>query len=363
MANVKAGVLPKMDVWYLASMSSANSQPEDEYVPSRPVATADPAAAELVELADSAAGEQPLAADDSFIIRRRRRTMLPLALFLFTCVSVFWAGAGRFAPHMYLLADGDLIGARQTVLANWQNGLVYMACLLGILFCHEMGHFVATLLYRIPASLPYFLPLPISPIGTLGAVIGMDGLKANRKEIFDIGLAGPLAGLAVAAPILWIGIQRLDLTGTPGGGVFAIDLPLLLRLVFYFRPPDGYVPGEGIYQWQLNPYFMAGWVGLLITGLNMLPVSQLDGGHVLFALFRRRAHALARWFMVLAIAFIVFSGLYSWSLMIVLIMLIGTDHPPTRDDNVPLGWFRTALGFASLAIPILCFPPRVFTEM
>ena len=344
-------------------MSSANSQPEDEYVPSAPVATAEPAAAVLVEAENDAADPRSLTANDPPFIRRRRRKVLPLVLFLITCVSVFWAGAGRFAPHMYLLSDDDLIGARQTVLANWQNGLVYMACLLGILFFHEMGHFVATLFYRIPASLPFFLPLPISPIGTLGAVIGMDGLKANRKEIFDIGLAGPLAGLAVAAPILWVGIQRLDLTGTPGGGVFAIDMPLLLRLVFYFHPPEGYVPAEGIHQWQLNPYFMAGWVGLLITGLNMLPVSQLDGGHVLFALFRRRAHTLARGFMVLAIAYIVFAGLYSWSLMIVLILLIGPDHPPTSDDNVPLGWFRTALGFASLAIPILCFPPRVFVEM
>ena len=102
---------------------------------------------------------------------------------------------------------------------------------------------------------------------------------------------------------------------------------------------------------------MAGWVGMLITGLNMLPISQLDGGHVIYGLFGRRANLVARAFLILAILFIVFGEHYNWTVMLVLVILLGVDHPPTRDDSVKLGWFRRVFGFVSLAIPVLCFTP------
>jgi len=238
-----------------------------------------------------------------------------------------------------------------------------MACVLAILLTHEMGHFLATLRYGIPASLPFFIPFPISPVGTMGAVIGMDGRQADRKEMFDIGLAGPLAGLAVALPILLIGIHHLDLSA-PGHGPFRLDLPLVVRSVLAAYPPPGYEPGAAdanqIWCSHLNPYFMAGWVGLLITGLNMLPVSQLDGGHVSYALFGWRSRWVARGFMVVAIGYMIATGTWDrWIVMVLLILLIGTGHPPTRDDTAKLGWLRVALGLASLAIPVLCFPPQV----
>ena len=169
-----------------------------------------------------------------------------------------------------------------------------MGCLLAILLSHEMGHFLATVRYRIPASLPYFIPFPIALIGTMGAVIGMDGLRANRKEMFDIGLAGPIAGLLVAVPVLWIGVGRLDLTQPPAASSTAVESPLLVNILMQIRQPQGYEEnlaaqkglaaaemnqqwwhGQTIWTSQLNPYFMAGWVGMLITGLNMLPISQL----------------------------------------------------------------------------------------
>lgn len=305
---------------------------------------------------------------------RPRRRFLPIVLFAATAVSVFWAGALQWMPHVYLstLANifdplGDVLNdpamlVRRALLRHWDDGLIYMGCLLGILMTHEMGHFLMTVRYRIAASWPFFLPLPISPIGTLGAVIGMDGLRANRKEIFDIGLAGPLAGLVVCIPILWIGIERLDFTQA-AAGPYALDLPLVIRWVLALRAPEGYSGDGQVYHSQLNAYFMAGWVGLLVTGLNMLPVSQLDGGHVTYALFGRRAHWLARTFVVLAIAFIVYTETYSWSLMVLLILMMGTDHPPTRDDNVALGPWRLAIGWLSLLIPLLCFPPRVLHEV
>ena len=233
-----------------------------------------------------------------------------------------------------------------------------MACVLAILMTHEMGHFIATVRYRIRASLPYFLPFPFNPIGTFGAVITMDAMRADRKQIFDIGIAGPLAGLVIAIPVMWYGVSELDL-GQPGGGGIRFYLPLAVQWMMDVQQPKGYTPGQGVWITQLNPYFMAGWVGLLVTGLNMLPVSQLDGGHITYTLFGKFAHWLARAFMVGGIAYMVYSENPALILMVILIVLIGTDHPPTRNDKVPLGWGRTVLGLASLSIPVLCFPPRV----
>jgi membrane-associated protease RseP (regulator of RpoE activity) len=281
----------------------------------------------------------------------RRRVLLPFILFAVTCLSTFWAGATDWEP----VAPA----ARRVALSNWDQGLTYMACVLAILLTHELGHFFATVWYRIPASLPIFIPFPITPIGTMGAVIGMDGRTANRKEIFDIGIAGPLAGLLAAVPILWMGISQLDLTG-PVYGMERYDCPLLVEwMIRALRPEAGAV--SAIRSSQLNAYFMAGWVGLLITGLNMLPVSQLDGGHVIYALFGRRAHWIARGFIFAAILFIVLGEALIWSPMVILVILLGTDHPPTADDTVELGSWRTALGYGSLLIPILCFPLRGIT--
>ena len=296
----------------------------------------------------------------------RRRKKLPLILFLLTCGSTFWAGAVGWLPIFYLeqwCTTLDAMPIRRAIVGHWQDGLIYMACVLTILLTHEMGHFLATLRYGIPASWPFFIPFPISPIGTMGAVIGMDGRQADRKEMFDIGLAGPLAGLAVAVPILLMGIHHLDLS-TPGHGPFRLDLPLVVRSLLAAHPPPGYELGAAdanqIWCSHLNPYFMAGWVGLLITGLNMLPVSQLDGGHVIYALFGRRSRWVARGFMAVAIGYMIATGTWDrWVLMILLILLIGTGHPPTRDDTARLGALRVVLGLVSLAIPLLCFPPQV----
>jgi Zn-dependent protease len=288
---------------------------------------------------------------------RRRRLGLPVCLFAATCLSTFFAGATNWQPLMALMnTDGwATVGWRQLLIRNWDQGLIYMGCVLAILLTHEMGHFVAALLYRVPASLPYFIPFPVAPIGTMGAVIGMEGHRANRRGIFDIGLAGPLAGLVAAAPILWLGIMKLDLQTPVYGELY--DCPLLIKWTAAWLRPE-YAGLSAVGSSQLNPYFMAGWVGLLITGLNMLPVSQLDGGHVVYALLGRRAHWIARGFILLAITYIVVERAWIWTLMLILVMLIGPDHPPTSNDRVRLGWFRYTLGFASLVIPILCFPPR-----
>ena len=280
----------------------------------------------------------------------RRRRLVPLLLFLATCLSTFWVGAAKFLPQQTWAALGT---DRFAELFDWQSGLTYMVAVLAILIAHEMGHFLFTVRYKIPASYPIFIPIPFNPIGTMGAVIGMDGLKANRRQLFDLALAGPVAGLVVAIPVLCAGIAQLDLSAEPGVGTKFYN-PILIRWIYSWlhqNQPEAVF----VHISQLNPLFMAGWVGLLITGLNMLPISQLDGGHVTYAVFGNRARTIARGFLVLAIIFVIANGSI-WTLMLILVILMGVDHPPTSDDSVELNEFRWRIGVLSLAIPVLCFP-------
>jgi len=302
---------------------------------------------------------------------RRRRIVLPVILFLLTCMSTFWVGVTRWNPMLPLedlarvpFAEESLVSQytmnlRLMVLENWEVGIIYMIAVLLILFVHEMGHFVATLIYKVPASYPFFLPFPMNPIGTLGAVIGMQGYVADRKQIFDIGIAGPLAGLVFAVPIAWFGTSQLDLT-VPAQGWVGFRLPLLMHWFAESAQVPGYEAGKAVWLSQLNPLFVAGWVGMLITGFNMFPIGQLDGGHVTYSLFGKTAHVIARMSLALAIAFMVYHQSFIFVLMIFLLLLMGPDHPPTRNDTVKIGAVRFVLGAVSLAIPVLCFPPLVF---
>lgn len=343
---------------YAALMSSSPSahNPHPHHTPAA-VPSDETADEQMAIVAEGLAGE-PLSDRELRVsdLRSRppRRRMIPILLFVATCLSTFYVGAMDWDPLRYV---GYWSRMRQEMGANWFQGLTYMGAVLAILLTHEMGHFLTTLRYHIPSTYPIFIPVPFNAIGTMGAVIGLDGLKANRKEMFDLGLSGPLAGLVVAIPVLWIGIDQLDLNGPAGSIKF--HNPLIGRLMM------GYLHGEQLADkpigiLQLNPWFMAGWVGMLITGLNMLPISQLDGGHVTYTLFGRRAHIVARGFLLAAIAYVVITEAYVWSLMLVLVTFIGTDHPPTSNDGVPLGLARRWVGYASLAIPILCFAPRPF---
>jgi len=220
-----------------------------------------------------------------------------------------------------------------------------------------MGHFLMAVRYHIPASYPIFIPLPVTFMGTMGAVIAMDGARADRRQMFDIGIAGPLAGLVLAIPLLCVGIMNGKLEVPPPNAQVFGD-PLLAELLIRWLRPEAAAGSEIILGG--NPFYMAGWVGMLITGLNMMPISQLDGGHVLYALFGRRARYLARGFLLAVIAWMVLGENYQWSVMVVIVTLIGVDHPPTANDDMPLGKFRYGLGLASLAIPVLCFIPNPF---
>ncbi|MBN2477219.1 MAG: site-2 protease family protein [Pirellulales bacterium] len=317
------------------------SRPEhgqDQAEPAVPVDTARIAA--VAERARSAGG-------DYSHPPRRRRIVLPVLLFLATCASTFFAGATHFRPDAYLGYEQ----AAWAVSSSWQQGLTYMVAVLAILLTHEMGHFLMALRHKIPASLPFFIPVPILPFGTMGAVIGMKGSEANRRQMFDLGVAGPLAGLAVALPIIYFGIRQLDAQPHAIRGM-PLENPLVFRFLIDYLRPD--LVSSSVY---MSPLIIAGWVGLLVTGINMVPISQLDGGHVAYALLGRRAHVLARGLVVSAIISILVWEAYMWVVMLTLVILMGVDHPPMVEDRVPLGWPRRLIGYASLTIPILCFPP------
>jgi membrane-associated protease RseP (regulator of RpoE activity) len=296
---------------------------------------------------EPSAGRQTI--DEVLLPPPRRRWLLPLALFLATCFTTFMSGvyAWRFDFLTINAATWRWIEAR------WDVGLAYMICVMGILLAHEMGHFLMTLRYRVPASYPMFIPFPFLFTGTMGAVIAMDAGRANRRQLFDIGIAGPLAGLAVAVPVLCLGIKQGEVS-VPASNIGVIGDPLLAELLIRWLHPNA-PPGAEI---SINPLYQAGWVGMLVTGLNMMPVSQLDGGHVLYALLGKRARYFGRAFLIAAIAAMIIADNYTWSLMVIIVTLIGTDHPKTADDSVPLGVTRTVLGYASFAIPVLCFIPH-----
>jgi membrane-associated protease RseP (regulator of RpoE activity) len=273
------------------------------------------------------------------------RLRMQSLLFVVTCLTTFAAGAVGWEP---LLLGVDP-GIAERIAVHWPRGLAYAAAVMAVLAAHEAGHFIAARIHGIPATLPFFIPVPILLTGTMGAVIGMEGSRASRRQLFDIAIAGPLAGLVVALPLLALGMRTGD---AAAASPFA--LPPLARWILAALRPDIAATGTVV----PNAAFMAGWVGLLVTGLNMLPVSQLDGGHISAALFGRRGNWVARGVLLAAIAAIVVLGAYNWVVMVVVVALIGVDHPPIRDDGRPLGPLRTALGILSFLIPVVTFMPE-----
>jgi membrane-associated protease RseP (regulator of RpoE activity) len=275
------------------------------------------------------------------------RSRLPLLLYALTALTTFAAGSVGWQPVLLGVDEG----ITSEVALHWRRGLVYMAAVMAVLSAHEAGHWVAARLHGIRATLPFFIPMPLLLTGTLGAVIGMEGAQANRRQLFDIAIAGPVAGLVVALPLLAAGLLT---GGVPADSPFAMP-----PLAAWIR--DAVRPDLGAATVAPNALFMAGWVGLLVTGLNMIPMSQLDGGHVCRAVFGRRGDWVARGVLLAAMAGIVVWGKYDWLVMVVAITLIGADHPPIREDGRPLGTVRTVLGLLAFVIPAVTFMPEPLT--
>jgi membrane-associated protease RseP (regulator of RpoE activity) len=245
-------------------------------------------------------------------------------------------------------------------------GTVYLAGgpllalgLLTILMSHEMGHYIACRYYGVDATLPFFIPAPIGFVGTFGAFIRIRGPIPHRRALFDIGIAGPLAGFVVALPILVLGVFEADLVRS-GRSPYAILLgdPLVFAwAVEWLRGPAP----EGM-TYSLGPLGLAAWVGLFVTALNLMPVGQLDGGHVTYALIRRRATLVSRLGLI-GCLFLLYHR-PTWLVWCLLLLLLGRrPHPPTVYDGLPVGAARIVVGLVGAVVFALCFTPSpiVFT--
>ena len=251
-------------------------------------------------------------------------------------------------------------------------GLWYSLPLMGILLGHEMGHYLTCRHYGVRATLPIFIPMPLPPFGTLGAVIMMRSPLPTRRAIFDIGLAGPLVGFLLSLPAIIIGLHMSKMMYESELVRYYLANKLWLCSVgesqlfhWLFGAIVGEIPPH--MALDFHPLAMAGWVGLFVTALNLLPVGQLDGGHILYGLFGRRSvqisNAVVGGALALTVGLLVWSHIvWEYTVFIVLIFLLSYrfPHPPPMDDLDPIGPGRKLMGGLALLVMALSFTPRPF---
>ena len=275
--------------------------------------------------------------------------IINLGLFILTVVTTLSTGAFN--------ETGTLQGS----LELWR-GIPFSASIMLILGAHELGHYFAARYHKVPVTLPYFIPLPfISLIGTLGAFIRLKAPVKNKRALLDVGIAGPLAGLVFAVPILLIGLATSDVqqTTTPALLEGNSILYALSKIVIFGRMlPSG---GQDVF---LNQMAWAGWVGLLVTGLNLMPVGQLDGGHVSYVLFGKRAKSFF-WPVIIGLSGLALVSYLqgqaaNWVVWILLLFVFGRTHAEPLDDVTPLDAKRQLLAIVTLVIFVLVFVPVPF---
>jgi membrane-associated protease RseP (regulator of RpoE activity) len=311
------------------------------------------------------------------------RIWINVALYVLTVLAVLFVGAtwsDQIPP------EADLGWLLTHLWIGWPFALSLMVILTG----HELGHYFAGRYYKVPVSLPYFIPMPVPPLGTMGAFIVMKGRSTNRRQMLTVGAAGPLTGFLLAIPILILGLSLSTVEAmsapAPGASVF-LEGNSLLYLILKYALFGQVLPGSGApltvlaalreagaallgtfpidkgYDVFIHPVAMAGWAGLLVTALNLLPVGQLDGGHVLYSLVGQRAKALT-WPIII---FLALMGIFlwpGWFLWAGLIFFFGQSHPDPLDDVTRLDTPRKIVAVAVLLIFVLTFTPlpmRLFT--
>jgi membrane-associated protease RseP (regulator of RpoE activity) len=265
-------------------------------------------------------------------------------LFVLTAASVFASGGIRTL---------ELPGHGSFLALDMAAGTRLVVGLLGILLAHEMGHYLACRYYRVDATLPFFIPLPfLSLVGTLGAFIRIRSRIPHRRALFDIGVAGPLAGFVVCLPVLWLGVKESVVTPVdPNAGGLFFGEPLLFQWVT--RLAHGPLPDN--VTLNLGSLGLAAWFGLFVTALNLMPIGQLDGGHVTYALLRGKARLISTVGSWVCVALIYFGP--NWILWAILVRVLGRRHPSTIYDDAPVGRARTWVGVLSLVVFVLCFVP------
>ena len=276
---------------------------------------------------------------------------LPLLLFGLTILTTLWAGA--------LHLNTNPVNGAWDFLTKYPSSLIrgvpFAGTLLGILVTHELGHYVLSRIHRVPASFPLFIPGPPHFIGTFGAVIQMKSPIMNKRALFDIGVAGPITGFIAAVLALTIGLSLSEVV--PRTQTFGLQLgePLFLQFIAWLI----FGPIPETHDIVLHPIGFAAWFGFFVTALNLIPLGQLDGGHVAFAVFGKRQRTLA----LIAIPILLFLGMIGWPGWILwagLAGLVGLSHPPVIDPDTTLGAKRTWVAWIALAIFVLSFSPVPF---
>jgi membrane-associated protease RseP (regulator of RpoE activity) len=282
-------------------------------------------------------------------------------LFVLTILTTTAVGADHYLNFYFGFAPGPI---PFTWSELFLRGLWYSVPILTILGSHELGHYYACRYYGVEASRPYFLPMPFVLTGTLGAFIRIRQPIPNKRQLFDIGIAGPIAGFVVAVPVLFLGMYLSRVVELPRdfqGSVFWLGEPLLFKAAAWLT--FGSVPAG----WTVNmhPVAFAAWFGLLATALNLFPIGQLDGGHISYAVLGRKS-TLVTLTMVVCLVGLTFWSM-SWAvwagLTILMLLAFGPRHPRTADEDEPLDRARQWLAFFAVVMFALCFTPAPIEPM
>ena len=285
------------------------------------------------------------------------RVLRHIVLFIATIGTTTFAGALHYAAFVndFGVATTPALSTASALL----HGLWYSVTILAILGCHEMGHYLACRYYDVDASLPFFLPLPFLLTGTFGAFIRIREPIPTKPILFDIGIAGPIAGFLVAVPALVLGLSMSRVIQLPPvqemGGALELGEPLLFQFVswiFFGTPPEGY-------SLNLHPMAFAAWFGLIATALNLFPIGQLDGGHISYAVLGRKSSnvTLAMVGVAMTLAWFHSSWVLWTILMVGMLYKFGRHHPRTFDEDQPLDRARIVLAIVAVMMLIVCFTP------
>ena len=288
------------------------------------------------------------------------RVWLHVLLFALTVASTTIVGATWYASFL-----DDFRGSTALPMpfaALLVRGFWYSGTILAILGCHELGHYFACRYYNVDASLPFFIPVPILLTGTMGAFIRIREPIPEKRMLFDIGIAGPIAGFVVAVPALLVGMAMSHVAKLPDNFTgYELGEPLLFKLASWLlwgSTPDGY-------SLNLHPIAFAAWFGLLATALNLFPIGQLDGGHISYAVLGPRSTYVT--FATVAGTIGLSSFASSWivwtTLTIVMLIVFGPRHPRVPDEHVPLDLTRRLLALFALVMFVLCFTPAPIRPM
>ena len=323
-------------------------------------------------------GEQVIYLVKSLPEQKPANPWVNVILFVITVFSVMLAGAAPEGPLPDSIG-GQMLALLKSIFTGWPFALA----LLGILLSHEFGHYLVSRYHKTPATLPYFIPFPFSPLGTMGAAILMKGVPKNKRILFDIGVAWPLAGMLIAIPVLFLGLSLSSLdtvkasanTFIEGNSMLYLfakyvifgrflpepasfgDLPPFLYWLRYFFTGQPFpIDGTDVF---IHPVAFAGWAGLLVTALNLVPAGTLDGGHVVYALFGEKARKAFPYLVgIMAVLGIFWSGWWLWAF---LLFWLGRVNADTLDQITPLDSRRRVVAVIVIVLFLLVFTPVPFS--